>query len=454
MVLKDQPIIRSAARRPTLDIAPQPADVLASAFRPWRWLAAGGPGLVLLLASIGPRDLVSNSVAGTNFGYSLLWTLVLLGVARFIVLEATARYVIATGESLLAGFRVVGGWAGWVVLGAIVLKRHLSNLYNVLLMGLALGWLTGADGSVGRGLAALCSCGVAFLIMFAGGYKAVERYGKPLALMLGAPFVLAIIWSRPDPRAILEGALIPVLPAQGDVYGPGLAVLLLVATSLDALSSLKYSAYVYEKGWRKSWQLRRQRIDLLQGMIGIVAVSALIQIAAASVLRPAGLRLERVEDLVPLFTTVLGTRGQVIMAIGLWTTVFTTYIGSNMGYSLIVADIVMAASPGGTPVDQTVFARRRRSIYRWCLILFCGSPLYVVWTDWRPVPILVASVGLTVLALPTVTLILMRLTADKRIMGDHANSLFTNLALLLVVVASLYLSYVTGVEILEEIGGV
>ena len=41
----------------------------------WRKLALAGPGLVFVLSIVGPRDLVANSVAGSEFGYSLIWLL-------------------------------------------------------------------------------------------------------------------------------------------------------------------------------------------------------------------------------------------------------------------------------------------------------------------------------------------------------------------------------------------
>ncbi len=74
----------------------------------WRSAFAFGPGLVYLVSSIGPTDLITNSAAGANYGYSLIWILLVSSVSLYVVLEATARYVLATGESLLAGYQRVG----------------------------------------------------------------------------------------------------------------------------------------------------------------------------------------------------------------------------------------------------------------------------------------------------------------------------------------------------------
>ena len=72
-----------------------------------RRLLTVGPGLVFILGAIGPRDLITNSMAGATHGYTLLWMLAVALVARYVILDATARYVMVTGESLLAGYEDV-----------------------------------------------------------------------------------------------------------------------------------------------------------------------------------------------------------------------------------------------------------------------------------------------------------------------------------------------------------
>jgi len=78
-------------------------------------------------------------------------------------------------------------------------------------------------------------------------------------------------------------------------------VLILVGGGVGPLSSLKYSAFVFEKGWRDPSFLRRQRFDLVFSVVGGFLLAALIQIAAAA-LEPAGARVESFEDLTAMFT--------------------------------------------------------------------------------------------------------------------------------------------------------
>ena len=103
-----------------------------------RWVWSWGPGLVFTLAAIGPSDFVSNSVTGATYGYSLLWALPIIVAARYFILEASARYVLVTGESIFVGYGRCGRWVVWLIFAASLLRQHFSVLYMTLLMGGAL----------------------------------------------------------------------------------------------------------------------------------------------------------------------------------------------------------------------------------------------------------------------------------------------------------------------------
>jgi manganese transport protein len=423
----------------------QPAGDKVQTRTQWA-VQAAGPGIVFLLSSIGPSDLVSNSAAGANFGYALLWTLLVIAAARFVILEASARYVIATGESLLQGYRHAARWSSWVILGAIVMRRHLSNLYHVLLLGLAPGFLLGWDTGWSRTAFSLASAGLAFAVMYSGGYKTVERFSKPLAFLLGLTIFITMLWARPDPGEVLSGLAKPALPEDpgGEGLGLMLVILMLVGTGVGSLSNLKYSAFTFEKGWRDPSFLKKQRFDLFVSLAAAFLIAALLQVTAAAVLRPAGFTLKNAEELIPLFTAALGDAGRILMAVGLWTTVFTTYVGSNTGYSLLACDILSSMRKTGLSAAQ------RAKTFRGLLIFFCLSPIYVLWTSWKPVPLVIASSALMTLAVPLVTLMLLRITTDRDRMGRYVNTPLATAAMVLVTLASLAVTWQGAAALLKR----
>ncbi len=75
--------------------------------------------------------------------------------------------------------------------------------------------------------------------------------------------------------------------------------------------------------------------------------------------------------------------------------------------------------------------------------------LMVLLTDWKPVPLLMFSAALSAVMLPATIIILIRLTADRKFMGDYVNRWFVNLVLVLCAIMSLYLGYQSILELMS-----
>jgi len=400
---------------------------------------AFGPGLVFALAALGPQDLVTNSAAGAAYGYALLWAVALVVLARYVLLEATARYVVVTGESLMAGYARAGRWMPWMLLGAILARRHLSGLALLLLLASSMGLLFPASPRRLHLTGALACWALGFALMYWGRYEWVEHASKPLLVMLGGTLALAAVLSRPDLAQAARGAFIPSAPA--GTSGDSLAFLLLalVGAGTGALSNLKYAAFVHEKGWRDPSFLRMQRIDLVLSGLGLYAMLALVQIAAAANLYPSTQPLRDVQDLAPMFARVLGDSGRIVLGLGLWAAVFTTYIGANTGYSLLAADLwhgVLRPPRAGAPASAG-----QSPAYRWFLLWFCFSPLYGLSTDWKPFWIVLLEAVLLAMLLPVMVAVLVWLTNRRELMGRYANRPAGNAAMLAIMAATGYLVY-------------
>ena len=67
-----------------------------------------GPGLLFAGAAIGVSHLVQSTKAGANFGFGLLWALLLINLVKYPFFQYGPRYASATGESLLEGYQKLG----------------------------------------------------------------------------------------------------------------------------------------------------------------------------------------------------------------------------------------------------------------------------------------------------------------------------------------------------------
>ena len=67
-----------------------------------------GPGLIFAGAAIGVSHLVQSTRAGADFGFGLLWALLLVNLFKYPFFQFGPRYAMATGESLVDGYKRMG----------------------------------------------------------------------------------------------------------------------------------------------------------------------------------------------------------------------------------------------------------------------------------------------------------------------------------------------------------
>src|SRR5215510_10625748 len=68
-------------------------------------LADIGPGLLLAATGIGVGDMVSSTIAGAEYGLTLVWALAAGVVLKFAITEGAARWQLGTGTTLIEGWR-------------------------------------------------------------------------------------------------------------------------------------------------------------------------------------------------------------------------------------------------------------------------------------------------------------------------------------------------------------
>ena len=67
-----------------------------------------GPGLLFAGAAIGVSHLVQSTRAGADFGFGLLWAILIAAFFKYPFFQFGPRYAAATGETLLDGYHKLG----------------------------------------------------------------------------------------------------------------------------------------------------------------------------------------------------------------------------------------------------------------------------------------------------------------------------------------------------------
>ena len=102
---------RTTVTPDALNAAPDTgADAVTEAVLPRsRWRALG-PGLIAAATGVGAGDLIATLAAGSAYGYTLFWAVVLGVLVKIALGEGVGRYHLATRGTILRGWRSLGRW--------------------------------------------------------------------------------------------------------------------------------------------------------------------------------------------------------------------------------------------------------------------------------------------------------------------------------------------------------
>ena len=183
------------------------------------WFKNIGPGPLVAAAFIGPGTVTLCTMAGVNFGYALLWAMGLSVVATIILQEMSARLGIIAQKGLADVIRseinnpVLKYVSIVLILSAIVIGNAAYEAGNIS------GGVLGLETVFGVQNLNIATCNfnifsvliglVAFLLLFIGNYKFLERVLVSLVILMSGAFLLTAIMTRPDLVEIAEGLLLP-----------------------------------------------------------------------------------------------------------------------------------------------------------------------------------------------------------------------------------------------------
>src|SRR5262249_7958917 len=153
--------------------------------------------------------------------------------------------------------------------------------------------------------------------------------------------------------------------------------------------------------------------------------------------KPRGIQVGELEDLIPIFGLALGYGGTILLGLTLWSIVFSSYLGNGTSYGIMFSDVYYRFARKRDHGARPIRTAGEMPAFRWAVLLLFVSPLYALFTDWTPIGLVLLKAASNVVMLPIITLSVLRLTADKKIMGTHANGWFSNLVLILTTIGAI-----------------
>ncbi len=387
--------------------------------RPARWKIVG-PGLVVAATGVGAADMVATLVAGTRYGYGLLWAVVLGVILKIILVEGAGRYTLATGWTIFEGWKSLGRWTTWYFGPYILIWGFV---YGATAMSSAAMPLAALFPFLSLTVWAVLTGLAGFLLIWFGRYALFE---KVTAALVGVMFVtvvgLAII-AAPNLGDLARG-LVPTLPPGGVLY-----TLALAGGVGGTITLAAYGYWLREKGWYTPKWMRVMRIDNTMAYVvtGIFVISMLI--VGAEVVRAAGVTLSAGDEGLLELTDVLEERyGPVIgkgFLVGFWAASFSSVIGVWNGVSLMFADFW--GNMRGLDSDHPD-SRLGGKYFRFYLFWLTFPPMILFLLE-RPIALILAYGVLGSLFMPFLAITLLGLLNGKRIPRDWANRAHSNILL-------------------------
>lgn len=407
-----------------------------------------GPGIVVVLTWLGAGDIVDMGVAGGNYGYSLMWVLVLSVVVRYLFVSLIARYQLCNqhNESVLDGLvRVHSCYAPLLFVAAVVMS-HVYASYMTVGIGEA------CVNMVGHGQTwqwAMLWNVIALFLVFRPSYRRVETLFKILLAVLTLCFLGTAIGVGPNPRGVFQGLYRVSLPDQSGDYNALLVATAMIGAVGGSLGNLLYPYFLENKGWRGRQFLRVQRYDFLLAMVAMIVLNLSIWTLGAELLYPRNLTIKGMDDLPRLLSEVIGPLGRTVFYVGIFAAVFTSLIGHALGLALLGSHAFLRWRTGRILQSKEFQSHPvYRAIVVWCLL----SPL--VWTlPGMPdfVTLTLVSNSLQVLLIPIIAGGLWYITASPRCIGaSDINGIWENALMGFLFLLGIYASWVSVTLILEK----
>ena len=330
------------------------------------FLKSIGPGLLFAGAAIGVSHLVQSTRAGADFGFGLLWAILIAALFKYPFFQFGPRYAAATGETLLDGYKKLGK-------GVLAISYSISFItmfiiqaaVTIVTAGLAVNLFGFFDMVTWSLLITILSISVLLI----GKYKLLDNLMKYVILILTLSTLIAVIVAITKNDQALT--FTQVFPKETVEIYFLIAFLGWMPAPLDISIWQSIWSLEKEKTVLKKTTTKQAIFDFNIGYVGTIFLAICFIILGALVMYGTGQNFSNkgsvfAGQLIELYTKNLGDFAYIFIAIAAFTTMFSTTITT------------LDASPRTmTIANDLLFSKKiRLKYYFWIILLGIGT--YVI----------------------------------------------------------------------------
>ena len=276
-------------------------------------LAFFGPAYLVSVGYMDPGNWATDLAGGSQFGYALIWVLLMSNIMALLLQSLSARLGIVTQRDLAQASReTYSKFINYILYFLAEIAIAACDLAEVL--GMAIGLNLLFDISLINGVIITVLDTFLLLFLINKGIRKMEAFIIALVAIIGFSFVFEMIFAQPEIGKVLTG-LIPSLPGEGALY---IAIGIIGATVMPHNLYL-HSSLVQTRKFDRSKKgiLQALKYNLIDSTIALnlaFFVNAAILILAAATFHKAGMfNVAEIQDAHQLLAPMLGTKWAPIL---------------------------------------------------------------------------------------------------------------------------------------------
>ncbi|HAJ25772.1 MAG TPA: Mn transporter [Syntrophus sp. (in: bacteria)] len=376
----------------------------------------------LLFALIGPGIITSNvdndaggittySLAGAQYGLSLLWILIPITIALIIIQEMCARMGVVSGKGLSDLIRERFGARITVYLMIVLFLANLGNTISEFAGIAASLEIFGVSKYISVPFGAF----FVWWLVVKGNYKSVEKVFL-VACLFYVSYIISGFMGKPDWGQIGKALITPTMRSDPAFLTMAVGI---IGTTIAPWMQFYLQSSVVDKGL-KAEDYAYTRVDIIVGSFTVNIVAFFIIMLCAVTLFQNGIKIETAKDAAQALAPLAGAYCTWLFAFGL------------LNASLFAASILPLSTAyticeafGWESSVNHKFTEAPQFYWLYSLMIFLGAAI-ILFPNMPLVAIMFYSQVINGMLLPFILIFMLLLINDRRIMGDYVNSSIMN----------------------------
>jgi len=371
-----------------------------------------GPGIITANVDNDAGGITTYSIAGAHFGYSILWTLIPITIALFVVQEMCARMGVVTGKGLADLIRETFGVKPTVMLLLGIIVANLGTTCAEFAGVAASMEIFGMSKYISVPIAAA----LVWLVIVKGNYRSIEKIFL-ISSSIYITYIISGLLLHPDWKFLFTQTITPSVSLNsGYLY----MVIGVVGTTIAPWMQFYLQSTVVEKGVKVS-EYKYTKWDVYVGCIITDVVSYFIIFTCAATIFAHSIQIETAKDAALALFPLAGEYAASLFAFGL------------LNASLFAASILPLSTAyflcEGMGWDSGLNKRfwdAPQFYLLYTLLIIIGAVIILI-PDAPLLTIMVLSQVINGSLLPFVLVFMLLLINNKKLMGEYTNSKVFNI---------------------------